>query len=97
MGAPQTPGNKTENVFPFMVHETGNVGMLLSGALYPGWSELAESDKLWEPGSTRHSVGVGVIATGCSGSSVMASRSLGLVNRFGCELMSSSSIVVLGK
>ena len=59
-----------------MIQETGVAGLLLFGLLCPGWIELAGSEDLWEPDST----GVGVIATGCSGSLWVASRSLRLVS-----------------
>ena len=70
--------------------------LLLFRVLCPGWIELAGSDDSWESGSTDHSFGIGVIATCCSGPLEVASRSLRLVNRSGCKLMFSSSIVALG-
>ena len=81
-----------------MVQEIGVAGLLLLlfGVLCPGWIELAGGDDSLEPGSTGHFVGVGIIATGCSGSLGVTSRSLRLVNRSGYELMFSSSLVALG-
>ena len=58
-------------VFAFMVQETDVARLLfllLFGVLCPGWIELARGDDSLEPGCTGHFAGVGIIATGCSGS-----------------------------
>ena len=54
-----------------MVQETGIAGLfsLLFEILCRGLIELAGSDDSGELSSTGHSVGIVVIATGCSGSS----------------------------
>ena len=53
-----------------MVQETGvaELLLLLLGVFNPGLREQAGSDDSWKPDSIGHSIGVGVIATGCSGS-----------------------------
>ena len=87
--------------FLFVVEEIGVVGLLLLllllfGVLCPRWIELAGSDDSWEPGNTGHSLGVGVIATGCSGSLGVVSRFLRLVNRPGCVFFLHSCFRRLG-